>query len=127
MWAERILKFTVLLVTAPIWIKILRAMFDEVQSTLRDEGGLFGKNYSRREREKIEEKYGPKQISLTTTTWEQHRREQDMRKRRGGRSNAERGGRGGYNRDNRDNRDDRGGRGGYNDRRSNWDDRDKRY
>ena len=44
-WVDRIIKFGALLVTSPIWIRILKAMFHEIQSTLRDEGGLFGKDY----------------------------------------------------------------------------------
>ena len=78
-WVDRIIKFGALLVTSPIWIRILKAMFHEIQSTLRDEGGLFGKDYSRRERAKIEERYGPKEITLSTETWEQHRHAQEQR------------------------------------------------
>jgi len=85
-WIPRLIKFGVVLVTAPIWVKILKAMFHEIQSTLRDEGGLFGKDYSRREREKIEERYGPKEITLSTETWEQHRHAQEQRGKGRGRT-----------------------------------------
>jgi len=37
-----ILKYLILALTAPIWMPFLKALWEELEHALRDQGGLFG-------------------------------------------------------------------------------------
>ncbi|MFT5050120.1 MAG: hypothetical protein ACI8QZ_001514 [Chlamydiales bacterium] len=40
------LKYLILLLSAPVWLPFLRALWDELENALRDQGGLFGQEPS---------------------------------------------------------------------------------
>lgn len=51
-------KIFVLVCLAPFWWPILKAMFQEINDTLRDEGGLLGRTPTATEMARLEEKFG---------------------------------------------------------------------
>ncbi len=51
-------KVGVLIALSPFWWPVLKAMYQEVQATLRKEGGLFGKKPTPRELKEMEDKHG---------------------------------------------------------------------
>ena len=46
-------RLLILLVTTPLWWPVMRALWDEVNWMLRDEGGVFGPIPPERERERL--------------------------------------------------------------------------
>jgi len=48
-----ILRWFLLLASAPIWLPFLKALLDDFNSTLAEDGGIFGRTPSRAERERI--------------------------------------------------------------------------
>ena len=48
-------RLLVLLITTPLWWPVMRALWEEVNWMLRDEGGVFGQIPSERERRKLTE------------------------------------------------------------------------
>ena len=48
-----IIKYTLLLVTAPIWVPFVKALWQELNDALREEGGVFGKELSRDQLDEI--------------------------------------------------------------------------
>ena len=50
-----ILRYTVVILTAPIWMPFAKALWQELNRALRDEGGMFGRVPSPRELERIED------------------------------------------------------------------------
>jgi hypothetical protein len=48
-----ILRWFLLLASAPIWLPFLKALLDDFNSTLAEDGGFFGRAPSRAERERI--------------------------------------------------------------------------
>ena len=50
---EQILRWLLIFGAAPIWFPFLKALWDDFNSTLAEEGGLFGETPSLAERERI--------------------------------------------------------------------------
>ena len=46
-------RLLILLVTTPLWLPVMRALWEEVNWMLRDEGGVFGPIPSQRQREEL--------------------------------------------------------------------------
>ena len=64
----RIAKGALLVCSAPIWFPILKAIYHEVQSCLRLEGGLFGRKPTALELSRIHQKYGKYDDPLVSET-----------------------------------------------------------
>ena len=47
-------RFLILLLTAPLWLPVARALWEEVNWMLRDEGGVFGQLPNERERVELQ-------------------------------------------------------------------------
>ena len=47
-------RFFIFLLTAPLWLPVLKSLWEEVNWMLRDEGGVFGQLPSEREREELQ-------------------------------------------------------------------------
>jgi len=54
----------VLVFCAPIWLPILRALYREIDRSLRPEGGVFAREYTPREMEMIQEREEPRDPPL---------------------------------------------------------------
>lgn len=73
----------VVVVCAPIWFPILRAIYREIDRSLRPEGGVFAREYSPRELEVLEQRDGPHELPLKSVP-----RVDPLRRNRGQRSPA---------------------------------------
>jgi len=95
---ENVVKYGILILTAPIWWPILKALYGELQAALWREGGLFGAAPNRREVERLEEQYRHYASPMVNQTLAEHREEQrrqkEERKQRGRRGAQEDGDRG---------------------------------
>jgi len=49
-----LLRYLIVLLTAPIWLPFVKALWQELERALRDEGGMFGRVPSLAEKERIE-------------------------------------------------------------------------
>jgi hypothetical protein len=47
-------RFFILLLTAPLWLPVLKSLWEEINWMLRDEGGVFGQLPNDREREEFQ-------------------------------------------------------------------------
>ena len=48
------LRYLILLLTAPLWLPVVKSLWEEVNWMLRDEGGVFGQLPNERERSELE-------------------------------------------------------------------------
>jgi len=66
---EQILRWLLIFGAAPIWFPFLKALWDDFNSTLAEEGGLFGETPSLRERERIEKEKAKQPDVLVSEPW----------------------------------------------------------
>ncbi len=70
---DKIIQLAFLAVTSPLWVPVVKLMYREVQSSLREEGGLFGRKPTPRERERIEHELGAYEHPMVVETWDEKR------------------------------------------------------
>lgn len=63
-----LLKYLLILLTAPFWFPFAKALWDEFNDALRVDGGLFGDTPSRTERERIEREIAQEPPKLVSET-----------------------------------------------------------
>lgn len=51
-----LIKYTLLLVTTPIWLPFIKELWREFRLAMREDGGIWGKDPSPRERQRIVDK-----------------------------------------------------------------------
>lgn len=68
-------KYAVIVLTTPVWLPFLRALWKELNDSLRDEGGILGFAPSRRELDKINRREGRHDTPLISETWDEHEAE----------------------------------------------------
>ncbi|MEM7309784.1 MAG: hypothetical protein AAF682_24120 [Planctomycetota bacterium] len=51
-------KVLVLVVLWPFWLPVVKAVYRELQDALRGEGGIFAKDYTKRDLKRLEERFG---------------------------------------------------------------------
>lgn len=64
-------KYTILLLSSPIWWPFLKALWRAVNDALRDEGGVFGHAPTSAELEALDREYGAHVSPLVNVTWEE--------------------------------------------------------
>ena len=67
-----ILKLLLVLVTAPAWYPFLKAVWQELNEAMADEGGLFGRIPNARELEEVEREKATKEDPLVHEPWPTH-------------------------------------------------------
>ena len=90
-------KYAIIALSFPVWWPFARALWREFNDSLRDEGGIFGSPPSAEELRRIERERGRFHSTLTSVTWAEHEREQNLeherpRAQRGARPAPRRGG-----------------------------------
>jgi hypothetical protein len=85
-----ILRWFLLLASAPIWLPFLKALLDDFNSTLAEDGGIFGRTPSRAERERILSEKAKQPDVLISEPWT--RRGESRSARSGSASNTSGGG-----------------------------------
>ncbi len=66
---EQILRWLLIFGAAPIWFPFLKALWDDFNSTLAEEGGLFGETPSLGERERIQKEKAKQPDVLVSEPW----------------------------------------------------------
>ncbi|MFM7299341.1 MAG: hypothetical protein ACKO4Q_19215 [Planctomycetota bacterium] len=67
-------KYALIALTAPFWWPFVRAMWKELNDSLRDEGGILGQQLSRAELERMNKAQGRRESPLVSETWDEHER-----------------------------------------------------
>ena len=62
-----------LLILAPLWLPVLKALYSDFQGALWEEGGLFGRPPGKRDLEKLREQYGDYESPLVSEPHESRR------------------------------------------------------
>ncbi|MEZ5977050.1 MAG: hypothetical protein R3F34_02370 [Planctomycetota bacterium] len=70
---ETLYRIIALLVMAPLWVPVLKALYSDFQGALWEEGGLFGRPPGRRELERLREQYGDYESPLRNEPHESRR------------------------------------------------------
>jgi len=84
-------KYALIALTAPFWWPFVRAMWKELNDSLRDEGGILGQQLSRAELERMNKAQGRRESPLVSETWDEHERGDEAPakgSRRGARASA---------------------------------------
>lgn len=63
-----LIKYLLILTTAPLWFPFAKALWEEFTAALRLDGGLFGDSPSRRQRELIEEEIAREEPRIVNET-----------------------------------------------------------
>lgn len=74
---KEILRYVIVLVSAPIWVPFLRMLWRDFNDSLREEGGLFGRPPTQLERERnpaLREPLEPQLVSEEIVTPQMRRR-----------------------------------------------------
>lgn len=69
-----LLKILVIILGAPLWMPFLRALWEEFNEALREEGGLLGREPNPKELERIELSEGVRPDPLVHEPWAEGRR-----------------------------------------------------
>jgi hypothetical protein len=67
-------KYALIALTAPLWWPFVRALWRELNDSLRDEGGIFGQQLTRAELESVNKAKGRHESPLVSETWDEHER-----------------------------------------------------
>jgi hypothetical protein len=67
-------KYTLLALTAPVWLPFAKALWREINDALRDEGGLLGATPTAAELAQIERERGRFHSGMVSVTWEEQER-----------------------------------------------------
>ena len=70
----RLAKLVLLAVLSPFWVPIAKAMWAEMTAALAEHGGLFGKEPSKLELERMRKARGPDQFPLVLEPWAENPR-----------------------------------------------------
>ena len=70
-------KYALIALTAPFWWPFVRALWKELNDSLRDEGGILGQQLSRAELERVNKSQGRQESPLVSETWDEHERGDD--------------------------------------------------
>ena len=84
-------KYALIALSAPFWLPFVRALWRELNDSLRDEGGILGQQLSRAELERLNKAQGRRESPLVSETWDEHERGDEAPTaglRRGARSSA---------------------------------------
>lgn len=65
------IKLLILAATYPLWSKVLKALYEDFQGALWEEGGLFGSTPTGRDLEELREKYEDYESPLVNVTHEE--------------------------------------------------------
>lgn len=65
-------KYAVIALSAPVWLPFARALWKELNDSLRDEGGILGLAPSQKELELINRREGRHESPLISETWDEH-------------------------------------------------------
>lgn len=82
---KEILRWVLLIGSAPIWIPFLKALWEDFSSTLAEDGGIFGRTPTAKEREQILREKAQRPDVLVSEPWTR-RGEQPGSARRAARS-----------------------------------------
>ena len=63
-------RYGLLIVTAPLWVPFLKALWEECNDSLREEGGLFGFELTPAQLERINREKGAFQSPLVHEPWD---------------------------------------------------------
>jgi len=85
-WQNLLLKAVLMLVTAPAWYPFLKAVWEELNDSMAEEGGLFGRPPTARELEEIEQEKRYKRDPLIHEPWPSREERMRGRKTMGGKS-----------------------------------------
>ncbi len=69
---DTFVKIVILLVLYPVWWPVLKALYNDFQGALWEEGGLFGREPSERELAELKDRYGGYRSPLRSETHEQY-------------------------------------------------------
>ncbi len=67
-------KYALIALTAPFWWPFVRALWRELNDSLRDEGGIFGQPLTRGESDRMNKAEGNHETPLVSETWDEHER-----------------------------------------------------
>lgn len=67
-------KYGILALTFPFWMPFAKALWSELNSSLRDEGGVFGDVPTAAELRAIESQQGRFRSGMVSVTWAEHER-----------------------------------------------------
>ena len=70
---DTVVKVSILLALYPVWWPVLKALYQDFQGALWEEGGLFGREPTPREHAELEERYGGYRSPLRSETYEEYR------------------------------------------------------
>jgi len=80
-------KYALIALTAPFWWPFMRALWKELNDSLREEGGILGQQLNRSELERMNKAQGRRESPLVSETWDEHERG-DTAPAKGGRRGA---------------------------------------
>ncbi len=84
-WENLVLKGLLMLVTAPAWYPFLKAVWEELNESMAEEGGLFGRMPTSRELEEIERDKRGRPEPLVHEPWPSPEQRMSSRKTLGAR------------------------------------------
>jgi hypothetical protein len=64
-------KYTILLLSSPLWWPFVKALWRAVNDALRDEGGIFGHERTAAELDALDRELGAHVSPLVSVTWEE--------------------------------------------------------
>ncbi len=65
-------KYALIALATPIWLPFLRALWKELNDSLRDEGGVLGMPPSKKELAKMDRELGAHENTMLSVTWAEH-------------------------------------------------------
>ncbi|MBM3990489.1 MAG: hypothetical protein FJ298_05700 [Planctomycetes bacterium] len=67
-------KYALIALTVPLWLPFVRALWKELNDSLRAEGGLLGEQLSRDDLVRLDKTSGRHESPLVSETWDEHER-----------------------------------------------------
>jgi len=64
-------KYAIIVLTAPFWLPFVRALWRELNDSLRDEGGMLGRAPTPRELAEMNRALGTHESALVSERWEE--------------------------------------------------------
>ena len=64
-------KYAIIILTAPFWLPFAKALWRELNDSLRDEGGLLGRAPTEQELAEMNREFGVHESALVSERWEE--------------------------------------------------------
>lgn len=65
-------KILLILILSPLWLPFIRALWKELNNSLRDEGGVLGVAPTKKQLATLDRELGRRESTMVSETWEDH-------------------------------------------------------